>query len=357
MSTKACFVTAVGALALTLSNGCDDAEWPEPRYIDSLRVLGVHAESPTLTPGASTQLSIGCVDGSRGADREPTCGVDVAWFAECNNPDENDPQNCLSRYANWTDALALHIADTPTEAYPDGFGFGPVFNFSAPESILNAEFEVAGNTIRYGTSYVFFAACTGQLVSVRNVSGRLPVECRDRRTGKTLDQRSFVVGVTTLYSYDRVTSRNPLLLTPRFDDVEIPGACNVTAECPSGFDCSMEGQCLPVVRSCANEESCDEHCLSFELGVDSFSLFTIDGTRLEAPQKPVWLSYFTNAGKLPDDEASFVLHAPTDAVSARRTQCIRWQPPGAPTEHAHLWAVVRDSRGGLAVWDQRIIVR
>lgn len=357
MSTKACFVTAVGALALSLSTGCDDAEWPEPQYIDSLRILGVHAEPPTLSSGALTRLSISCVDGSRGTGAEPTCNVDVAWFAQCNNPDQNDPGNCLGRYADWADTLALQVADTPTGAYPDGFGFGPTFNFAAPESILNATFEAAGSVIRYGTSYVFFAACAGQLVSIRNASERLPVECRDRRTGTTLDQRSFVVGVTTLYSYDRVTSRNPLMLSPRFDGVEIPGGCDVTAECPSGFDCSIEGQCLPVVRPCADEESCEVHCLTFELGVDSFSLFAIDGTRLEAPEKSLWLSYLTNTGNLPDDEASFGLDAPTDAASVKRTQCIRWQAPSTPTEHAHLWAVVRDSRGGFAVWDLRIIVR
>ena len=106
-----------------------------------------------------------------------------------------------------------------------------------------------------------------------------------------------------------------------------------------------------------NSADCKEHCLNFELGIDSYSLFSINGDRLEAPKKSLWLTYLTNAGNLPDDEASFALHAPPDGATVKRTPCIRWRPPRTPTEEAHLWAVVRDTRGGFATWDQRIIVR
>jgi hypothetical protein len=97
--------------------------------------------------------------------------------------------------------------------------------------------------------------------------------------------------------------------------------------------------------------------LSFELSRDSFHLFSIEGARLETPTKSLWLSYLTNAGNLPADDANFALEAPTFPAISNRTPCIRWQPPTAPTEQAHLWAVVRDNRGGLSTWDQRIIVR
>jgi hypothetical protein len=99
------------------------------------------------------------------------------------------------------------------------------------------------------------------------------------------------------------------------------------------------------------------HCLSFGLDLDSFSLFSVDGTRLETPRKSLWLDYFANAGSLPDDEGSFAVHPPTGAADAERTECIRWQAPRQATEHAHLWAVLRDNRGGLATFEQRIAVR
>jgi hypothetical protein len=350
---------ALGVLVCGLAAGCDDVDWPEPRYVDSLRVLGVSAEPPTLSPGASTRLSMLCVDGRGGSSEEPTCDAEVAWFAHCDNPAENDPTKCLDRYSKWGAELTKTVSETPAEARPSGFGFGPSFDFVAPRDILAGELEVGGRGVRYGTSYVFFAACAGQLVAVSDVTERLPVECRDRETGERLDQRSLVVGVTTVYSYDLVTSHNPVFSGPRFDDAAIPASCVSTADCPAEFDCSKEGQCLPVVSCCQAEDPsmCPEHCLTLELALDSFSLFSLDGARLSSPQKSLWLDYFTNAGNLPADEASLGLRPPAQASATRRTECIRWQAPKVPTEHAHLWAVVRDDRGGLATWDQRIIVQ
>ena len=66
MSTRIVRSAALGIWALWLVAGCDEVEWRGPEYIDSLRVLGVRAEPPTLTPGTSTRLSLVCADGSRG---------------------------------------------------------------------------------------------------------------------------------------------------------------------------------------------------------------------------------------------------------------------------------------------------
>lgn len=348
--------SAICALAL-IGMGCDDVDWPEPRYVDSLRVLAVHADPPTLIPGASTQLSVLCADGRHGAETEPTCNAEIAWFTRCDNPEQRDPKNCLRSYARWADDLASSVADTPVSAYPDGFSFGRVSKFSAPSTILHDEFAVAGTKIRFGTSYVFFALCAGKLAWVRNKSEELPIECRDPQTNTVLDQSRFVVGMTTIYTYDLVTSLNPVLLSPRFDEVPIPEHCDTSTECPATFDCSPEDQCVPSVQRCTkpHSEDCETHCLSLDIGLDSFSLFSIDGARVG--RKSVWLEYLTNAGNLPDEDARFGVDEPEGKAAARRTQCIHWQAPTTPTDNAHLWAVVRDDRGGTAVWDQRIIVR
>jgi hypothetical protein len=359
MSTRILSCLSFGVWAVSLGSACDEVEWQGPEYIDSLRVLGVRAEPPTLTPGASTRLWLICADGSRGAGKDPTCDAEVAWFARCDNPEHNDPDRCYDRYTSWADVLAPHVADTSVGAYPEGFGLGPSFDFAPPDGILSQKTSLDASTVRYGTSYVYFAVCSGELVTVHGAQGRLPVECRERETGRVLDHRSFVVGVTTLYTYDRITSQNPLLLAPRFDEVRLPEECTSGSDCPDGFECSAQSACVPVVRPCQEEDSdrCEEHCLDFGLGLDSFSLFSIDGTPLDAPQKSLWLSYFTNAGTLPDDAGSFAVHPPTGAAQVERTECIRWQAPPRTTEDAHLWAVVRDDRGGLAAYDQRIIVR
>lgn len=350
--------TAVSALVL-VGMGCDDVDWPEPRYVDSLRVLAVHADPPTLTPGAATQLSVFCADGRHGAGTEPSCNVEVAWFTRCDNPEQNEPKTCLRAYSRWGDSRTALVADTPVSAYPEGFAFARDLGFSAPSDILRDEFDLAGRGIRFGTSYLFFALCAGNLAWIRGNSEKLPVECRDPGTNRVLDQSRFVVGMTTIYSYDVATSRNPVLLNPRFDERSIPEHCATSAECPATFECSAEDQCVPVVPRCEKQrsEDCEEHCLSLDVGLDSFNLFSIEGARVGAPAKSVWLDYLTNAGNLPDEDARFGMDAPGDDTASQRTPCIRWQAPTVPTDQAHLWAVVRDDRGGTAVWDQRIIVR
>jgi hypothetical protein len=358
MSAFARWPTALGFVALLPILGCEDVSWPSAHYVNSLRVLGVQAQPASLAPGESARLSVGCADGSRGATEEPACDVEIAWFADCSNPDKNDPSKCFERYAGWPDRLASPAADTAPTSFPNGFGFGATFEFTAPDDILSQEVKVGQNAIHFGASYLYFAVCAGQLFPVKDVGQRLPIECRERNSGRPLDQRRFVVGMTTLYSYDSITSSNPQLLSPRFDSVSIPTNCAATADCPSSFECGAESTCVPVVEICSRKHSkgCSAHCLDFELGLASFSVFGIDGTMLGEPRKSLWLDYFTNTGKLLED-GHFSLEPPSDALTPAPSGCAYWQAPPIPTEHAHLWVVVRDDRGGLALWDQRIIVR
>lgn len=345
-------------LLLIAPAGCNDVSWPSEHYVDSLRVLGVRAEPATLAPGATTQLSVTCADGRRGAEEEPTCDVEIAWFADCNNPRKNDPQRCFARYADYSESLKSPIADTPATNHPDGFGFGPSFSFTAPDDILKEEISVAGHSLHAGASYVYFAVCAGQLFPVNAAADRLPVECRDRQSGKVLDQSRFVVGRTTIYSYDLIASRNPEMLVRRFDEVPIASSCSATSGCPEGFSCDSDAGCIPVVETCSetNRKACKPHCLDFELAASSYSLFGIDGTRLDQPQKSMWLDYFTNVGQIPDD-ARYIVRPQPNPEEPDRSMCILWRAPTKPTEHAHVWVVLRDNRGGLATWDQRIIVQ
>lgn len=343
--------------------GCDDVEWPEEKYVDSLRVLGVRAEPPTLTPlisgGSSTRLSIICADGRRSGRESPDCRIETAWFTRCDNPERNDPKKCFGQYANWTRSLASTIADTSADAYPVGFGFGSSFDFAVDETILSQQARIGGKAIRYGVSYVYFAACAGRLVTAQSGPDRLPVECRDPDTGRAVNQERFVVGVTAVYSYDTITNRNPVLSRPQFDGREIPATCDATSQCPSGLECSSGNQCIPVVERCSQKqpESCRWHCLRLGLTLDSFSLFTVDGVPIRKPQKSLWLDHYTNVGSFQEDVAGFPLDAPVDPAGVEMSDCIDWQAPSAATEHAHLWTIVRDNRGGLTAWDQRVIVR
>lgn len=342
-----------------LACGCDDVDWPDPRYVDSIRVLAVRAEPPTLTPGASTRLTALCVDGSKRAAAPPECTVEVAWFTGCDNPEQNDPDRCLEHYASMDLPSGSSVAQTPAQTYPAGFKYGVDLDFPAPAGILTEQFAADGQPVRFGTSYVFFALCAGRLTWARTNARQLPLSCHDAESGAVVDQRRFVVGVTTIYTYDRIINRNPEILAPQWNGTDIPDDCDLDADCPAHFACGTNNHCIPVVRPCAkaDPEQCEEHCLSYGISGDSFHLFALDGAVLGAPRKSLWLDYLTNAGRLPADDAGFGLVPPQDETSTRRTPCIRWQAPTTPTDQAYLWTVIRDSRGGASVAAQQIFVR
>lgn len=356
MSPNARLLATCGLLLPCL--GCDDVSWPDREYVDSVRILGVRAEPPSLTPGASTQLSVHCADGRRGPTADPSCDLEVAWFAECNNPPDNDPKKCLRNYATWTKRLSESIADTPSDAWPRGFGIGNSFDFQAPKTILSDEFQAMNQTLHFGISYVFFAACAGRLASKAGGSDRLPVECHDRKTGQPLGQPEFTVGYTTIHSYDLLANKNPELLNRSIDGVAIPSACSAAVPCPEGFACDGVGSCAPVLKACnrSQPENCQGHCFGFQLSRASFALSTLDGTLLAAPMKSIWVNSFTNAGLLLGD-AEFGVKPVLDDGEATRGNCLGWRTPPMPTENAHIWAVIRDDYGGLTVWDQHVIVR
>jgi hypothetical protein len=350
----------IGAAVAVFSFGCEDVSWPSAQLVDSLRVLGIRAQPASLSPGEATELSVICADGSRGVTKNPACDVEIAWFDDCNNPDKNDPVECFDGYASRSHALASPVADTPTDSGFKGFHFGPTFEFTAPKNILAQKVTVAGQTARYGVSYVFYAVCAGRLYPVHEAVDHLPVECRSRNSGKRLGQSHFVVGFTTVYSYDLIVNHNPEIVEASFDRATIPADCTATEDCPENFECSAERQCIPVVETCSDDhpQGCKKHCLKVKLDRASFNLFAIDGTMLDTPLKSLWFDYFSNARDMSNDNDSETraLNDKNGGVH-ERTSCINWYAPAAPTEQAHVWVIIRDNRGGLTAWDQRIIVR
>lgn len=336
--------------------GCTDVEMPDGRHIGSVRVLGVQAEPPTLLPGETTQLKLACADGRQGPKTAPDCDVEVAWFGNCNNPTDNDPSKCLAQYGTWTDSMAPNLADATRESYPAGFGFGPSLEFTAPSDILAGELDAGGQRIRYGVSYFYFMVCAGTIRRANGSDKRLPVECYDPATAQVLDQRSKVVGITTVYSYDLIRSNNPEVKLSAFDFVSAPQDCSVSA-CPANHECSASHRCVPVVPACTQKGSsaCKPHAFFLALSGDSVSLLARDGTRIEEPKKAVWLDLYTNAGFV-DEDARFALGS-RGGDSEWVTPPLQWWAPPFATEHAHVWAVIRDNRGGLSVFDQPVIVR
>lgn len=336
--------------------GCTDVDMPNGRYIGSVRVLGVQAEPPTLGPGETTRLMVSCADGRQGPKTAPDCDVEVAWFGACNNPVENDPSKCMDQYGAWMDTMVPTLADAASDTYPAGFGFGPTFEFTAPSDILTQELEFGEQRIRYGVSYFYFMVCAGRIQRASGGEKRLPVECYDRATSRVLDQRSKVIGITTVYSYDLVRSVNPVVSLSVFDMRNLPPDCSVSP-CPANYECVKSHRCIPVVPACTQKgtPACNPHSLMLALSEQSVSILGRDGTQLVEPKKGVWLELYTNAGFV-DEDARFTL-GPSRPMAEWITPPLLWWAPPVPTDNAHLWAVIRDNRGGVTVFDQPVIVR
>ena len=368
------------SLLALLAVACNGVSWPSERNVATLRVLGVKAEPASLTPGGHTHLSLLCEDGSRGPTSDPTCNVtdadadnfiEVAWFAGCNNPPNNDPLKCLNAINVASSALSSTVSQTPASS---AFAASPTFELSAAADVLSETVTLSGQAVRFGVSYVFFVACAGKLVRLDGVTDRLPVECRDRSTNALLDQTRTVTGYTTIYTYDVVQNANPNPIHPRISDMggtptltELApvNECGTDADCNSGngdqtlWGCRVrDSRCLPKVSRCdpAIARSCAGHCIDFQLPLSSFEAQTIDGNPITSPLKSLWVEYYTNAGHVPDD-ARFGLSPPATTSTPATSSCALWQAPQVATDEARIWIVVRDDRGGQAWLEQAVVVR
>jgi hypothetical protein len=395
---------------------CHGVSWPSERIVRSLRVLAVQAEPASVTPGQSSQLSLLCVDSIdspddniEGADAGVNPDIDVAWFGACDNPPNNDPSKCLGQYAGWLDRISPVLADHSLSSTLAQFQVAQTFQYNAPENVLQNEVTVGGVTIHYGNSYVYFAACAGKLVPAAGLTDQLPVQCRDRSSNALLDQSRFVVGVTTIYAYDKILNHNPLFPVPRNCSAQslaqcamqqppqyasaVPysgKACSVDSDCyagsgsavatvggvPAGWACASnvgsDGVCAPLVHPCTNNVpgSCGLYDIGVELGVASFFLTGLDETLIFNPPKSLWIDCYSNTGAWPDDPhhglsapsaSEFVGHnisKPADLDNYTAMDgCGYWQPPTQPTDQARVWAVIRDDRGGIGWLEKRVVVR
>ena len=226
------------------------------------------------------------------------------------------------------------------------------------------------------------------------------MQCRDRTSNALLDQSRFVVGVTTLYAYDKILNHNPAFPVaaktlaesfqqpPQFASaVPYAGkACNVDSDCnPNAADstvgcaaagrcaqlaCASDGVCVQLKPACNKDVpgSCDPYYVGIELAASSFLLTGLDGTPIINPLKSLWIDCYYNAGAWIDDPNQAL--DPPDVSDATHLQLVvsnsltemtgcggGWQAPTQPTDQARVWVVIRDDRGGIAWLEKRAIVR
>jgi hypothetical protein len=308
----------LGALVFA---GCEPGFEPQSK-IEGLRVLAVQPEPASGSPGATVALSMLIADGKTEPE-EPARPRQVAWMLGCHNPPTRFYYGCLPVLR----VIAEHF-DDPEALAAGVVGFGSEVDFAIPEDILSSAPRVGTDPVHFGVSYAFFAVCAGQLRPRPDVTDRIPLDCVDATTGKPLGPSDFVLGFSTVYSYEGSVNQNPVLETLTFDGAPVPPPA-----CEPGDD-----TCLPKVHACGLENR--QRCQAYRIEP---RVTPASAERLANGGEILWASYYASAG---------TFQTPTQLVNDRATGLVDdysgiFRAPAQPGP-VRIWVTVNDQRGGAA---------
>jgi len=352
VSRNALAIPAAILVACVALSGCGPAFNP-PSEVDSLRVLAVQKDRPYAAPGDQINFKMLWTDGSEDAGRD----VQIGWIAGCINPLGDLYANCF----------ASGQFENPQR------GMGDEFSFTLPDTIISSRPPPPDpRQPAYGLSYVFFAACAG------NLDLSAPLGCTDSN-GNALGSKDFVAGYTAIYAYDGFGNQNPVVRGLTLDGRPLSGGCvdpASAAAVQSGDLGALLGRAAAGSGSNGQVVVCD----SAELGD---ALVPPDCTEPGAPcvdapvpgkpfeshdirpevyrasieddaiskqaygrdyEEQMWINYYTKGGSLRGDGVRLLNDATTGLNKEFATDF------SAPLERGPvtLWAVVHDNRGGVA---------
>jgi hypothetical protein len=334
-STKRASLVLLGALSLA-SVACGP-EFDAPSEIKTLRVLGVKKDKPYAQPGDSVHLEL------LAHDAEGRDDIQYAFIGGCVNPPGDLYYGCFAQYAQ-----LFAEGQLPEVAFQD------TFDFALPSDVISSRRDIEPGQPRYGLGIVFFAACAGELsfdmnASVGDGSGGLPLLCLDE-DDEPLGSDDFVVGYTSIYSFEGVSNQNPTLALDedgkgRFllEGKEIIADC-VGGECQGAplFDVDCDAEPERCVEACADDG--EPECPGIDIAPQieqvverddvSSDLFGVEVT------EQMWVNYYVDHGGISDVR---LLNDTSSGWNAKYRAELR-----APREKApfRVWAVAHDNRGG-----------
>jgi hypothetical protein len=324
------------SLALGSTLGCGPQFDPSSE-VTTLRVMGVKKDKPYAQPGDDVTLNLLWHDPQ---NRE----VQRAFIGGCVNPPGDLYYGCFESFQRLQASGNL-----------PPIGFQDDFTVTLPDDIVSGRGgPVEPGQPRYGLYIVFFAVCAGQLDVVMGESSEgaaVPVRCLDE-SGEPLGSEDFIVGYSSIYSFDGVSNTNP--------DFAVDGAGagefliagkKVQADCV-GADCQGKA---PVEVDCAAEpERCiapceddgDPECPAVEVApaIDqsvverddvSSDLFDSEVTEQQ------WINYYVDHGSISEVR---LLNDSTTGWNAKYRGRLRAPKDAGPLQ---VWAVSHDNRGGM----------
>jgi hypothetical protein len=315
-------------------------------------VLAVEKSAPYAQPGETVDFSLAFHDGAR-APGEPARPIQIAWLGGCFNPPGD-----------------LYFGCFASEAFASAFAFGSRFSLPIPEDVIIPR---QPPMLPYGLSYVFFAACAGELALDTSGAEGLPLRCRDP-SGRDLGSSDFVAGYTAIYIFGTnaegvpYENQNPAVsgfsvagqeLPVRSEDLPGGNVClgsDCLAACadpiagcqsqpPVAVDCSLEGApCFPACPDDGDPQKCDP--IAIRPLIDQSERAEIDAISRDVYgqsfEEQMWINYYVTRGALNSDVKLL-----NDATQGWNTDYgAEFYAPSTPGP-VQLWAVAHDNRGGM----------
>jgi len=322
--------------------------------IKTLRVLGVSADTPYASPGSNPELEMLLHDGAPGAVRSDGTRrpVQVVWIEGCVNPPGDLYYLCYPALHYVTDLVTDD--DLRNEQVPAGvpIGFGTHLAATIPSDIISGRPQADDIVHPYGLSYVWFAACGGELRKLpdANPNEDFPLGCFRPGTNERLGSNDFDYGYFPIYAFESLRNANPQIDGVQFDQGASGAACDDVADCEAGEVCGKDGYCIATVPHCTedDETKCPGYYFKPEVprsAAERAEMATVKSE--DAPLENLWVSYYSTAGTWKAE--SKMIHDPDVGYQSEFES--RWRAPKSGQREVRLYAVVRDNRGGVSwVW-------
>lgn len=360
--------------------------------LQSLRVLAVQKDKPYARPGETVHLQM-LVSDPRRADAGMR-KLSVAWLSGCENPPGDSYQLCIQQFSPPFETPPCKSGSTCTSQGQLDYSLT-----LSPEIISSRPPPANPAQARYGSSFVFFAACAGKLVPFRSPDS--PFGCVSD-TGAQLSANDFVLGYTEVFAYDEFRNHNPIIGLDGATSFEVDGktvepdcigdACvalaaselalqgppstssgdaatpegglaleeggvsggAATDATPPGSDAPLpphvppppscqEGdpRCFPACTA-ADDDDCQK--VSINLVVDMSSAEADDAAQAiegRTVLEQMWINYYADNAKIEHDVK--LLNDATTGWSPEHAADLRVPRTTGPF---HVWGIAHDNRGG-----------
>lgn len=331
---------AILALALGTTLGCGP-QFDPSNEIKSLRVLGLKKDEPYAQPGQTVNMQLLWHDAKGRSD------IQRLFLGGCVNPPGDLFYGCFAQYGEYAARGELPpLGDQDT------------FQVTLPDDIISGRRGmVAPGQRRYGLYIVFFALCAGSIQLAMDAgapsdgSTGLPIRCLSD-DGEALGSDDFVVGYSSIYSFENVDNDNPVFSRDASGQGHFliageraPADCLGEA-CQGApaveVDCGAPGE-TRCIKACKDDG--DASCPAIHVAPGIEPIVENDDVTSELVGSDVteqmWVNYYIDRGAI--SEVRLLNDSTSGWNDEYRGQLRAPKEPGP----LQVWAVAHDNRGGM----------